>query len=469
MRDDALRPIQLPAHVWTQPETTAALRERRVGVLFALASKYGASQTRIANVTGMGQAEVSRIMSGDRHVMVIDVLERIAAGLTMPDEQRLTLGLAPRQVFSSGPISHSETPTADSSDEEMDSLRRRNFLGLAGGGVLTSALSGAAEQGALTPLTRLSRVLLNYASTDHTAVAPGLSSLRSSVMGAKEAYQACRYARVVEELPGVIADLDEVRWGSNGEDVRTAHALSAQAHHVAAGMLLKRGDHGLGWVAAERSVQAARLSKDPLTVGSSARILTHAFMSSGPAYHAEAAAVAGDTARKLDSQVARQSPEFLSVYGSLLLRGAIAAARYGSRSHAFELLDEADTAARRLGGDHNHEWSAFGPTNVMLHRVNICVALGDAGTAIDHVRKIDPTSLIVERQASLLIDTSHAFNQWGKFLEAYQALRACEEIAPEEVATRSSARSAVSDLLARAPRSIFPHVRDLAARVGDEE
>lgn len=126
MRDDALQPIQLPAHAWTQPETTAALRERRVGVLFELARKYGASQTRIANVTGMGQAEVSRIMNGDRHVMGIDVLERIADGLTMPDEQRLTLGLAPRYV---GPAGVTLNPEQDGDAPVL----RREFMRLSAG------------------------------------------------------------------------------------------------------------------------------------------------------------------------------------------------------------------------------------------------------------------------------------------------------------------------------------------------
>jgi predicted ATPase len=97
MRDDALEPVQLPGDVWSRPETRDALRERRVGYLFALAKKYaGASQTRIANVTGMDQSEVSRIMKGDRQISAIDVLERVARGLLMPDPARALLGLAPQ-------------------------------------------------------------------------------------------------------------------------------------------------------------------------------------------------------------------------------------------------------------------------------------------------------------------------------------------------------------------------------------
>lgn len=103
------------------------------------------------------------------------------------------------------------------------------------------------------------------------------------------------------------------------------------------------------------------------------------------------------------------------MYGSLLLRGAIAAAQRGNRSTAHELLTEADDAARRLGVDGNLRWTAFGPINTQLHRVNIAVILGDAGTAIDVARGINLDKITVtERKASLLIDTARAFLQYRR-------------------------------------------------------
>ena len=59
------------------------------------------------------------------------------------------------------------------------------------------------------------------------------------------------------------------------------HALSADAYHVTAGILLKAGDQGLAHLAADRSMSAALASQDPLTVGASARIVTHTLMNSG--------------------------------------------------------------------------------------------------------------------------------------------------------------------------------------------
>jgi hypothetical protein len=40
--------------------------------------------------------------------------------------------------------------------------------------------------------------------------------------------------------------------------------------------------------------------------------------------------------------------------------------------------------------DHQSlRWTAFGSTNVKLHRVHVAVTLGDAGTALDVARTVD--------------------------------------------------------------------------------
>lgn len=150
-----------------------------------------------------------------------------------------------------------------------------------------------------------------------------------------------------------------------------------------------------------------------------------------------------------------------------MLFGAEAAARAGKRDTANELLGEADEAARRLGVDGNHRWTAFGPTNAKLYRVNFAVTLGDAGTAVDVARKIDlgmiPTP---ERRAVFLVDTARAFLQWGKHEKAYIALRFAEETAHEEVAGRPSVHRVIRELTATAPPSVRREAEQFAAQVG---
>jgi hypothetical protein len=202
-----------------------------------------------------------------------------------------------------------------------------------------------------------------------------------------------------------------------------------------------------------------------VTIGASARIITHTLMSGG---HLPAAiSAASSYAVQLDRAVEAHTPESLSVYGSLLLRGAVAAAQRGDRGTAHELLDEADQAAKRLGVEGNFGWTAFGPVNSILHRVNISVILGDAGTAIDVARGVDLGRLTVtERKANLLIDIARAFLQWGRHEKAYIALRAAEAIAHEEVSGRPSVHRLLDELRATAPPSVRRDLEQFATQIG---
>ena len=73
---------------------------------------------------------------------------------------------------------------------------------------------------------------------------------------------------------------------------------------------------------------------------------------------------------------------------------------------------------------------------------------------------------MTERKASLLIDTARAFLQWGRHEKTYIALRAAEEIAPEEVTGRPSVHRLVRDLIATAPPSIRRDAEEFAAQAG---
>ena len=212
-------------------------------------------------------------------------------------------------------------------------------------------------------------------------------------------------------------------------------------------------------------MRAAETSGDPVTVAASARIITHTLMSGG--HLGTAITTASNQAARLDHDIEAHTPDSLSVYGALLLRGSVAAAQLGNRGTAHELIGEAEDAGERLGFDGNLRWTAFGPANAKIHRVNIAVTLGDAGTAVDAARKIDPTTITVtERRATLLVDTARAFLQWGKHDKAYIALRAAEETAHEEVAGRPSVHRIIGDLLVSAPPSIRRDVKEFAAQMG---
>jgi hypothetical protein len=307
-------------------------------------------------------------------------------------------------------------------------------------------------------------LMLTGTAPEPPAASPDLTGLALSVARARKDYQACRYVELISRLPRLLSQLDTACC-LGGDDKLRACALSADAYHVAAGFLLKTGDLGLAHVATDRSMTAALASQNPLTVGTSARIVTHTLMSSG--HLTAAVTTAKNHAARLDRETGITTPESLSVYGSVLLRGALAAAQHDDRATAHEMLAEAADTARRLGSDANLRGTAFGPVNTQMHQVNVAVTLGDAGTAIDLARRIDLRAVTVtERKASLLIDVARAFFQWGKYEQAHAALRAAEDAAPQEVAARPSVATLARDLATLAPPSIRRDAEQFATRIG---
>ncbi|MEU7900483.1 helix-turn-helix transcriptional regulator [Nonomuraea sp. NPDC049152] len=163
---------------------------------------------------------------------------------------------------------------------ESDSVRRREFVGLTGA-ALFSAVLGQPDKAldASRHIENLATVLVDYTTPANGPV--DLNALSTAVVAAKQNYQACRYGQVAETLPTLLRSLRAACSQLTGDAQLQAHALSAEAHHVAASILLKQDDKGLAWLAADRSMQAAQASQSPLMIGSSSRIITHALMDGG--------------------------------------------------------------------------------------------------------------------------------------------------------------------------------------------
>jgi hypothetical protein len=343
-------------------------------------------------------------------------------------------------------------------------VRRRTFVELTGlsvVGAMVPATAGTRPPIDIEPLV----LMLTGATAESSVAPPDLTGLGLSGARARNDYQACRYAELVSRLPRLLGQLDNACRCLGGDDKLRACALSADAYHVTAGFLLKIGDQGMAHVATDRSMTAALASQDPLTVGASGRIVTHTLMSSG--HFPAAITTAQNHAVRLEHETGIKTPESLSVYGSVLLRGAVAAAQHGQRGTAHEMLAEAADAARRVGADVNLRGTAFGPVNHAMHQVNVAVTLGDAGTAIDLARQIDlGTITVTERKATLLIDVARAFFQWGKYEQAHIALRAAEDTAPQEVTARPAVGSMARNLAVLAPTGIRRDAAQLARRIG---
>jgi len=121
-------------------------------------------------------------------------------------------------------------------------------------------------------------------------------------------------------------------------------------------------------VAADRAIQIAEQTGDRTLIGNAATRVAHALMATSQS--PDAVHLVRSAANRLEPHLADTDPAFVSAYGMLLLKGSIAAARLHQAADVRDLQAEALSIAVRLGPGRNENWSAFGTTNVLVHRVS---------------------------------------------------------------------------------------------------
>lgn len=274
-------------------------------------------------------------------------------------------------------------------------------------------------------------------------------------------YQHGRYTTATAQLPALLNAL----FAAADADPDRLARLTAEAYQIASSLLLKRDEPVLAAIAAERSLATATAIGDNVALACSSRALVHCLTAGGHTEQGSAFAI--HAADRLANGADMGSPSVLSVYGALVLRGAIAAARREDRDQALLLLDDAQRAAVTVGTDRNLEWTAFGPMNVAAHRVSIAVELGDAGTAVALAQKVDLGALEVpERRAMVLLDTARAYTQWAKWDRAFDAVQQAEQHAAEEVRARPATHRLINEIAAGSPSHMQRQVREYAVQVG---
>jgi hypothetical protein len=182
---------------------------------------------------------------------------------------------------------------------------------------------------------------------------------------------------------------------------------------------------------------------------------------------AEAAeAVALHAVDGLAPEVARDDPDALALYGSLMLVAAIAAARRGDRWTAQDRVRVVEPVARRTG-ERNTSWTAFGPTNVEMFAVSVAVETGEAAEGLHLAERVDHArSPSIERRVAFLLDQAKGYQQRRDHAGALMMLTAAEREAPEDMRHRRAVRSVLHTLVQRGRRSISSEAARLAARVG---
>ncbi|MFD2398514.1 multiprotein-bridging factor 1 family protein [Prauserella oleivorans] len=300
------------------------------------------------------------------------------------------------------------------------------------------------------------------ASSDGAAL-QGLPSTTAAVTRLHETYQAARYAEVAGALSTVADAITALMSTSQGQERRQALILRCSAAVVEAKLATKTGDGAAARVAAERAKAAADDADDPFGQAAAAYQMTCALLK------LDQAAVAEELAVGAAASMTGDDPRRISWAGALTLIAAIIAARRNDLATARGRLDTAQRLADRLGRDTNIGYTAFGPTNVTIHRMSAAVALDDPYQLLATSERLDlmrmPTGLR-GRRAQFHLDSAWAHTQIDEDALAVLHLLETDRIAPEIVYTSRTAHNLIRDLMARERRRDVPGLRELAIRTG---
>lgn len=294
-----------------------------------------------------------------------------------------------------------------------------------------------------------------------------VDAVRRTVSYGWDAFQAAHYSALGRVLPQLIVDAQRAAAATSGDEQRAAFGQASMAYQLASATLIKFSDPVLAWHAADRGIVAAERSEDPVVIGSACRRLADSMLNHGQPGAAIDLAVA--VAGRLETDLLTKSAAGLSILGMLYLKAAVAAAEQEAPERATDFLAEAGGIAQRLGVDGNAEWTAFGPTNVKLHRVSTLVRLGEGTAAVSAARQLRPDTfgtLPRERRANTMVEIARGQALARQRDAAVATLLDAERLAPQEVRCRPMTCALVRELVGLSVPAPSWQLRGLAERCG---
>ncbi|CAM3878149.1 helix-turn-helix domain-containing protein [Kibdelosporangium persicum] len=298
---------------------------------------------------------------------------------------------------------------------------------------------------------------------EHAIASSRLAAPNALVVRVHQDYQAARYSEVARALPWAVGSVDSLIEECSGTRQREAYRLRYSLAIAQAKLANKIGD-------TEAAVQAAVTARSAAeSAGAEFGHAAAAYQESCSLLNAGELHEADELSMSAADRIDPREPQGLSWRGALVLLSAIIAARRGDSAESGRRLDHAEELARRLGADANIGWTAFGPTNVLIHRLSAAVALDDPHTARTFVDRIDVTAMpagLHGRQARYHLDSAWAHACRGEDLQAVIHLLETERVAHELVRTNPNARALIGEMLGRERRGAVPGLRALALRTG---
>jgi transcriptional regulator with XRE-family HTH domain len=348
---------------------------------------------------------------------------------------------------------------------EGDAVRRREFVaGALGVGAALAVGPGSSPAQAAVPVGDPQDAIERALFQPETAAPMRIETLTAQLGRGRADFRGARYVQLGDTLPGLIAGATATRDAARGSMLDQAEAALARAYVLAAELAVKY-HQGAAWAAADRALTAARASGDPVVLGEAARMLAITMRRAGRAQGATDFLIR--IASSLDAERGDAAAEAVAVRASLLMTAGYSAAQAHQRGTADSLMDAVEEAAVRVPQDRALPLFTVdaSPAQVDLYRVGVATSLGVPEQGVKYAARINPSRLPTrERRARYYTDTARMWHALGEERRAFGALRAIEQIAPEEV-RRPGLRALTQDLV-YGPSGGAPEIVAFARRTG---
>ena len=297
------------------------------------------------------------------------------------------------------------------------------------------------------------------------ADAPQLTAVAKQVDYLNTAFLASNFSSIGRHLPRLIVEAQ--RAVETASDRVSATRFLVQTYRVASSTLLKLDAKDTAWLAADRAIAAAQRAQDAYCLARATRSVARAMMSLDQTAEALDALLA--MTYRMEPEISRSSDDVVAMYGMVLLAAEIAAAKLGDTTTADTMHEEASRIAEaRFSGSYDSA-TAFGRTNVALHRVSAYVRLGRSVDALNYASTIDSQAIARlprERRSVLLLDIAAAHHQVGHYEQAVTALLQADQVASEEVRCRPASQALITSLINQPGHKPSDQLRTLARQAG---
>ncbi|MFD4857333.1 helix-turn-helix domain-containing protein [Streptomyces atratus] len=290
--------------------------------------------------------------------------------------------------------------------------------------------------------------------------------LRAEIADAWTLYHEAEFGRLMDLLPGVIADA-RLTAAVGGDDERAAgQAALGKALQLGGHLSIRMGKTDLALSSLERAIDAAGKSSDPLLAPMISNSVAWAYQRQNRLDDATTLAIyAADNVER--SHITDAAG--VRVWGGLLMSAATSYARSGDYDRADEMMRTSEKAAGRLATlpatEEGRLVSVFSKSSVRIERVRLAVQHGRPEEALTLARgmrlsKDTPPSW----RTWLLLDVARAHTDVGNAEGAVKALESLKRVAPTWMRHHTLAVAIVRDLWDLPQRP--PGLRKLAEFLG---